>query len=481
MAIPSKIARKNRPVRERTLGSEALCSANESVSETFLLTVSILGINVAMSAPGFPPMKYQFYIDLAAGALQLTVAGYALWLKRHFRAVQLGWWLFCAFASLAVLHWAQGTDVIPDVPRRGILVDGAYAFTSLLLLIGMYHIQTLLKWYDGVEQRSRESQAELEEAIRAESEKFNKTNEQLRQTAERLKAEKEDTAKNHKDMLDVSRKAGMSEVATAVLHNVGNVLNSVNVSAAVVADRIAEFKIQNIGQVARLLREHTDDIADYLTKDPKGRQLPDYLAKLAAHLGSEQTLVLKEIGFVRTKIEHIKQIVTTQQSYGKVMGLAESVRMEDLVEDVLRLQAVELAEHQVNLRREYAPGMPEIVVDKHKVLQILLNLLSNAKHACLESQQTSKEVNIRVTNGSGRIQVVVSDNGVGIAPANLKKVFNHGFTTRKNGGHGFGLHGSALAAKELGGNLEASSEGPGKGATFTLDIPLDRATAPSRL
>jgi len=422
-------------------------------------------------------MKYQFYIDLAAGTLQLTVAGYALWLKRHFRAAQVGWWLFSAFASLAVLHWAQSADVIPEFPRREIIVDAAYALTSVLLLLGMYHIQALLKWYQGVEQRAKESQAALEEAIKNESEKFNKANEELRQTAGRLKAEKEGTEKTHKEMLDVSRKAGMSEVATAVLHNVGNVLNSVNVSAAVVSDHIAEFKIQNIGQVARLLREHSNDIGEYLTKDPKGRQLPDYLAKLATHLGNEQTLILKEIGFVRTKIDHIKQIVTTQQSYGKVMGLAESVRMEDLVEDVLRIQAVELAEHQVNLRRDYAQGMPEIVVDKHKVLQILLNLLSNAKHACMESEQTPKEVNIRVANGSGRISVVVSDNGVGIAPLNLKKVFNHGFTTRKNGGHGFGLHGSALAAKELGGSLEANSEGPGKGATFTLEIPLDRPAA----
>ncbi|HEV2456690.1 MAG TPA: HAMP domain-containing sensor histidine kinase, partial [Verrucomicrobiae bacterium] len=245
--------------------------------------------------------------------------------------------------------------------------------------------------------------------------------------------------------------------------------------------QIAEFKIQNIGQVARLLREHANDLGDYLTKDPKGRQLPDYLAKLATHLGSEQTLILKEIGFVRTKIEHIKQIVATQQSYGKVMGLAESIRVDDLVEDVLRIQAVELAEHQVNVRREYAPKMPEIVVDKHKVLQILLNLLSNAKHACIDSETTPKEVNIRVINGSGRIQVTVSDNGVGIPPMNLKKIFSHGFTTRKNSGHGFGLHGSALAAKELGGSLEANSEGPGKGATFVLEIPVERMATASRL
>ncbi|HEV2320219.1 MAG TPA: ATP-binding protein [Verrucomicrobiae bacterium] len=416
-------------------------------------------------------MPYQFYIDLAAGALQLTVAGYALWLKRHFRAAQVGWWLFCAFASLAVLHWAQSANVIPDFPRRGVIVDGAYALISLLLLIGMYQIQVVLKWYHGVEERAKATQAAMEEAMK-------KASDELRQKADRLHSEKEDTAKTHKEMLDISRKAGMSEVATGVLHNVGNVLNSVNVSASVVSDHVAEFKIQNIAQVARLMREHANDLGNYLTHDPKGRQLPDYLAKLATHLGVEQAMILKEIGFVRTKIEHIKQIIVTQQNYGKVMGLAENIRMEDMVEDVLRLEAVELAEHQINVRRDYAPKMPEIVVDKHKVLQILLNLLSNAKHACVESEQAAKEVNIRVVNGSGRIQVTVSDNGVGIATANLKKIFNHGFTTWKNGGHGFGLHGSALAARELGGKLEATSAGPGTGATFILEIPTETPASP---
>lgn len=426
-------------------------------------------------------MYYQFYIDLAAGALQLAVAGYALWLKRHFRAIQVGWWLFSAFASLAILHWAEGADVLPNVPRRPLLLDGAYAFISILLLIGMYHIQVLLKWYQGIEQRAKDAQTVLEEGIRAEAEKAAKANDALIQTTERLRAERECTEKTHREMLEVSRQAGMSEVATSVLHNVGNVLNSINISAAVVSDHVAEFKIQNIAQVARLMRENADDLGEYLTKDPKGRQLPDYLAKLATHLGNEQTMILKEIGFVRTKVEHVKQIVATQQSYGKVMGLTESIRVEDLVEDVLRIQAVDLAEHQVNVRRDYAPTMPEIVVDKHKVLQILLNLLTNAKHACVESEQTPKEVNIRVVNGSGRIKVTIRDNGVGIAPVNLKKIFNHGFTTRKNGGHGFGLHGSALAAKELGGTLEANSEGPGKGATFILEIPADRPQASPRL
>jgi signal transduction histidine kinase len=79
------------------------------------------------------------------------------------------------------------------------------------------------------------------------------------------------------------------------------------------------------------------------------------------------------------------------------------------------------------------------------------------------------------------VHIVVSDNGVGIAPETLVRVFEHGFTTKKDG-HGFGLHGAALTAQELGGTLSAASEGPGRGATFTLDLPLGaaRVDEPSR-
>jgi C4-dicarboxylate-specific signal transduction histidine kinase len=258
------------------------------------------------------------------------------------------------------------------------------------------------------------------------------------------------------------------------------VLNSVNVSATLVADHVGDFRIDNIARAATMIRQHAGDLAEFLTNDPKGRQLPEYMVMLASHLRGEQSLILKEIDFVRSKIDHIKQIVATQQSYGKVMGLAETVRLEELVDDVLRIQAVELIDRNVQVRREYAPRLPTTMVDKHKVLQILLNVLSNAKHACMESGQAERHITVRVTNGDDRLRVAINDNGVGIPASNLNCIFSHGFTTRKKGGHGFGLHGSALAAKELGGSLAAHSDGPGKGATFTLELPVKPTSRTSR-
>lgn len=275
----------------------------------------------------------------------------------------------------------------------------------------------------------------------------------------------------HRELVQASRRAGMAEVATSVLHNVGNVLNSVNISASVVSDKLKKSKIANIARVAGLMREHAADLGEFMANDPKGRQLPDYIAQLAEYLSKEQTSLINEIESLRKHIDHIKDIVTMQQDYAKISGVTETVRVADLVEDALRMNAGALVRHDVQLVREYHPHVPEITVEKHKVLQILINLIRNAKYACDESKSPDKRLIVRVKNGDDRVCIVIIDNGVGIPPENITKIFNHGFTTRKVG-HGFGLHSGALAAKEMGGALLVYSDGLGKGATFTLELPL---------
>ena len=276
----------------------------------------------------------------------------------------------------------------------------------------------------------------------------------------------------HRQLLETSRRAGMAEVATSVLHNVGNVLNSVNVSASLVSDTLKKSKTASLSKAVALLREHESDLASFLTCDAKGKQVPAYLAQLASHLAAEQSTAIGELEEVTKHIEHIKDIVTMQQSYAKVSGVAETVHARELVEDALRMNATALARHDIEVVREYDPLLPQIIVEKHKVLQILVNLLRNAKFACDESGRVDKRLILRLRNGSGRLKIDVVDNGIGIKPENLTRIFNHGFTTRKDG-HGFGLHSGALAARDLGGALSVHSDGPGHGAAFTLELPLE--------
>jgi PAS domain S-box-containing protein len=273
----------------------------------------------------------------------------------------------------------------------------------------------------------------------------------------------------HRRLLETSRMAGMAEVATSVLHNVGNVLNSVNVSCSVVADRVHKSKVVNLSRAVALIDEHGQDLAGFFGADPKGKQLPAYLKGVAAHLATEQEEILRELANLSHNIDHIKEIVAMQQSYSKVSGVREFLPAMELVEDALRMNGAAFERHQVKVIREYA-AVPPVMAEKHKVLQILINLLRNAKYACDDSGNADRQVTLRLEPAGERVRISIIDNGVGIPAENLTRIFEHGFTTRKEG-HGFGLHSGALAAKDLGGSLSVTSEGPGRGACFTLELP----------
>ncbi len=287
-----------------------------------------------------------------------------------------------------------------------------------------------------------------------------------------LKRAEADLEKVHKQLVDASRQAGMAEVATGVLHNVGNALNSVNVSASLVLDEVRASRAPYVSRVAALLEEHANDLPKYLAEDSKGQKLPAYLAALGQTLEHEQKVMTAELEELRHNVEHIKEIVAMQQTYARVAGVIEPVSIVDLVEDAIRMNSAALSRHEINLVREFATR-PTITTDRHKVVQILVNLLRNAKYACDESGRSDKRITVTVAANAERYAITVRDNGVGIPPENLVRIFSHGFTTRK-GGHGFGLHSGAIAARELGGALTVESAGPGTGATFTLVLPRER-------
>jgi len=274
----------------------------------------------------------------------------------------------------------------------------------------------------------------------------------------------------HHKLLDASRQAGMAEVATSVLHNVGNVLNSVNVSATMAAEHVRNSSAPHVGRVADLLAQKGGDLANYLTTDPSGRKLPAFLAQLAGQLEIERTTVLGELQQLGKNVEHIKDIVAMQQNYATAAGVSQTVPVVDLVEDGISMNAGALTRHEVQLVRDYQ-SKPVIQVDKHKLIQILVNLIRNAKYACDDSGRTEKLMTLRISDDGETVRIAVIDNGVGIPQENLTRIFSHGFTTRAEG-HGYGLHSGALAAKELGGALLVHSDGPGCGAMFTLELPL---------
>jgi signal transduction histidine kinase len=276
-------------------------------------------------------------------------------------------------------------------------------------------------------------------------------------------------------LMELSRSAGMAEIATGVLHNVGNVLNSVNVSTSLVAGKVRESRVDNLVAAIGMMEQHANELPEFLENDPKGKRLLPYLGKLGDHFRSERDSLLTELESLSSHVGHIKQIVATQQSYAKVSGLVESVQLADLVEDAIRIVEPGMTRHHVRVERDFE-SLPPVAVEKHNIMQILLNLLRNAKQAVSGEGIVVPVARVRIRLRRFKedwVSLAVEDNGVGLPPENLTRIFGHGFTTKADG-HGFGLHSCALAAKQMGGSLRAESDGPDRGATFTLELPLKK-------
>ena len=310
-------------------------------------------------------------------------------------------------------------------------------------------------------------------AIRDQNEELRKRQLELEEEiSERRRIEKE-RAELQQELVESSHKAGMAEVATGVLHNVGNVLNSINVSTTQIVERMRESRIGDLAAVAGMVKEHESELADFVANDPRGKHLATFLAAISDHMVEGNDLMVDKLGSLTKNIDHIKQIVSMQQSYAKTVGTSEVLRLTELMDDAIRMNEASLERHNVELELDYEEVQP-MLLDRHKIMQIFINAISNAKYAMDDLPDIQSLMKIRVfypTEDTIRVEIV--DNGKGIKKEELERVFEHGFTTRKKG-HGFGLHSSALSAKQLGGLLWLESEGIGKGATLVLELPISR-------
>lgn len=282
----------------------------------------------------------------------------------------------------------------------------------------------------------------------------------------------------HGQLVMASRQAGMAEVATGVLHNVGNVMTSVNLIVHDVQDRLRNTRLAHLHRVVEVLRREQPQLAEYLSTDQAGRKLTDFLAQLEEHLKGENQQLLTDVEGLVRHFEHIREIIVTQQGSAQLFGVIETLSPAQLFEDALRLNAESLDRHGITLERIFQ-STAAVQADRHKVLQILVNLLKNAKDALQVVKPGERSMRVRVAAVDERlIALSVEDNGPGISRENLTRIFQHGFTTKPSG-HGYGLHSSVLAAREMGGDLVATSEGLGKGSTFTLTLPAAKAAAAS--
>ncbi len=291
-----------------------------------------------------------------------------------------------------------------------------------------------------------------------------------RDITERKRAESNLKATQDK-LVETAREVGMAEVATGVLHNVGNVLNSVSVTAGSIQKKVRKSKISYLTDVVELFEEHTEDLGRFMTSEEQGKKIPEFLTHLSRELIDEQARCLEALEALTKHIQHMADIIQLQQSHNKTKGLIGPTSIKELVEDAIQLNAETTTRNNVKVKRELI-DLPTLMLDRHKVLQILTNLINNAVYALSKNNQDNKILTIRTNKTKqGYVRIQVSDNGIGIPKDNLTRIFEHGFTTKKKG-HGFGLHSTALAVNDLNGFIMVHSDGPGQGAVFTVDLPF---------
>ncbi|MHC5059788.1 MAG: ATP-binding protein [Planctomycetota bacterium] len=374
-----------------------------------------------------------------------------------------------------------GEIFAPVVRLRNRLLAISLAITvfavSLGLIISKSISKPIFKLTQAAEIMSRDMDHRVEIKSRDEvgilANSFNHMADKLSESHQKLEEEvRQRTAELEETLKGASQRAGMAEVASDVLHNVKNVLNSINVAASKMNEAVSRSEVSNLQKVAEMIKEHDQDLGTFLTQDRKGKHVPTFLIELSKTLAEEQADTTDKLRSLTENIKHIKEIISMQQSYAKVSGAEVSISLDELMDNAVSINRSGLERHGVEVVCDFEDDIGVVNINSQKVLQILVNLIKNAKQALEQKEDGNKVLTVRTRkNGDDKIQIEVADNGEGISQENLSKLFSHGFTTKEYG-HGFGLHGGYLTAAELGGSLTAHSQGEGEGATFILELPF---------
>lgn len=446
--------------------------------------ISLPAILLTWRLPGQP--KTRLTVAIAQGAwtcLLIHLCGGRLETHFHafgslaFLAFYREWRLLIVTSLIVTLdHVVRGS--LWPISVYGVAIDSTYRFlehAGWLTWINVFLVKSCVQ-HLAEERRGCERQALLEVTNAAIEERIEERTRDLATANEQLEAEfvehrktQEQRERAFRDLAVASRRAGMTEVATGVLHNVGNVLNSVNVSANLLQAADRNSRLSRLAQATDIITKNEANLAEFLTRDERGRHFPAVMRELTDLLLDEQQDRQEELTTLATNLEHIHEVIRFQQSFAKEKSIVEETSLCELVEDALKINTVHKYLDRFRVERDFS-DVPNVLVDKHKVLQVLINLISNARHALIDSGRDDALMRIVVEDSSEMVRVHVIDNGVGIAPENVDSIFAHGFTTKESG-HGFGLHSSALAAQGLGGSLSVQSDGVGRGAMFTLAFP----------
>jgi signal transduction histidine kinase len=295
-------------------------------------------------------------------------------------------------------------------------------------------------------------------------------NEELMQTLEqRVQDRTTELKKAQEKLIDRAHREGQADIAASVLHNVGNILNSVSTSVDTTSRILKNNNLSRLHSANALLREHMASLADFIQNDPRGVKLMHYYLQLGEVLEHDVQQISHNCRRAGTLISSANDVIHAQQQYATAGIEAQPDNLVELLEGVLSLLEISLARHDITLQKNFSPVAP-VIVQKQQFIHIVLNILKNARESLQLSAVKDKCIQLTIEQrDTTRVTLTIADNGVGIAPHHLQKIFSFGFTTKKDG-HGFGMHACANYMQQMGGSISVHSDGETRGAAFTLSF-----------
>lgn len=276
--------------------------------------------------------------------------------------------------------------------------------------------------------------------------------------------------KAQEKLIDLSRHIGRSEIASSILHNIGNVLNSINLSSTTIEENLKESTLPIVGKISEALDKPPQELSDFLIKDSKGNQIPALLNRVFDSLQAERSQIQEEAINLNKCLDHVNTIIAAQQQITRSETLDTPTSINEIIDTAISVNMAGIQRHSGKVFKNIPENLT-LVLDKHRLLQVLINLISNGKYSADSVSVKDPTIWIDAKFQAGQLIIEVKDNGIGISKESIDRIFEYGYTERKEG-NGIGLHSSVIAIEEMKGTLTVHSDGPNKGATFTVAIPI---------
>ncbi len=270
--------------------------------------------------------------------------------------------------------------------------------------------------------------------------------------------------------VQLANESGKAEVVADILHNVGNVLNSINVSVLEIHKSLDESKLPSLQKAVNLFDEHAHDLGSYLQNDEKGKLIPGFIQKVSSKLVEEQSAIFNEIAQLEKRLEVINHILELQQNVNRPSLYVKLESLNEMLDTASEILMQKLINRNIKLIKHVDESI-KIKCIRSKIIHVFVNLIKNSIEAF--DNRESKEplvIDVSCVDSPEYYVFTIKDNGAGIDEEHLNHIFNHGFTT-KSKGFGFGLHSCATTIQEIRGKILAESAGKGMGSSIIIHFP----------